>query len=123
MSELQRGLRAKMGIIYDDAMPVSIELQTLYDICKELQNTSSTLEKQNILKRYKNNKLFKEVLKFLLDPMIVTGISKKKIDKKTDPTNLNISLLEVTTKSSAHNLRDLLNYVKEHNTGTDIDIA
>jgi DNA ligase-1 len=55
--------------------------------------------------------------------MIVTGISKKKIDKKINPTPLNISLHAVTSNSLTQNLRDLLNYIKEHNTGTDIDIA
>lgn len=99
------------------------ELNLIYNICKELQNTSSTIEKQNILKSNDGNKLFKEVLKFLLDNQIVTGISKKKIDKKIDPINLNISLYEVTSKSASDNLKDLLNYIKEHNTGTDVDIA
>lgn len=47
MSELQRGLRAKMDV-YEDACEVKYEVQSLYEICTELQNTSSTLEKQNI---------------------------------------------------------------------------
>lgn len=55
MSELQRGLRAKMSV-YDDACEVKYEVQSLYEICTELQNTSSTLEKQNILKRNENNR-------------------------------------------------------------------
>lgn len=121
MGELQ-GMRATIGVI-DEYIGDKTTLQIVYDICKELQNTSSTIEKQNILKRYEGNELFKEILKFLLDNQVVTGISKKKIDKKIEPTNLNINLLEVTTKSSASNFEDLLNYVKEHNTGTDIDIA
>ena len=92
------------------------ELQIVYDICKELQNTSSTIEKQNILERYENNELFKEVLKFLLDPMIVTGISKKKIDKET-----RIGFYE--TDSRDYWLEDLLEYIATNNTGRDIDIA
>ena len=121
MSELQ-GMRATIGVI-DEYMGNEPRVQILYDMFKELQTTSSTIEKQNLLKHYENAELFKEILKFLLDNQIVTGISKKKIDKKIKPTNLNIGLLEITTKSFEDIIKDLLNYVKEHNTGTDIDIA
>lgn len=113
MSELQRGLRAKMNV-YDDACEVKYEVQSLYEICTELQNTSSTLEKQNILKRNESNELFKELLKFLLDPMIVTGISKKKIEK------IDISMSDIPL--CLYDIRNLFNYLKEHNTGTDNDI-
>ncbi len=92
------------------------ELNILYDICKELQNTSSTIEKQNILKQYRNNNLFKDVLQFLLDPMVVTGISKKKIDKKIDFVDSD------DIKLWTYDIKNLLNYLKEHNTGTDKDI-
>ena len=121
MSESQ-GMRATMNII-DEYIGDDFEVVKLLYICKLLQKTTSTLEKQNILKHYENEELFKETLKFLLDNQIVTGISKKKIDKKLKPTNLNIGLLEITTKPSTDIFKDLLNYVKEHNTGTDIDIA
>ena len=121
MSELQ-GMRATINIV-DEYMGNEPRVQILYDMFKELQNTSSTIEKQNLLKHYENSELFKEILKFLLDNQIVTGISKKKIDKKIKPTNLNIGLLELTAKSFEDIIKDLLNYVKEHNTGTDIDIA
>jgi DNA ligase-1 len=121
MSELQ-GMRATMNIV-DEYMGNEARLQILYSIFKELQNTSSTIAKQNLLKQHENDELFKEILKFLLDNQIVTGISKKKIDKKIKPTNLNIGLLEITAKPFIDIFNDLLNYVKEHNTGTDIDIA
>ena len=58
-----RGKRATISMI-DEAMPVKYEVQSLYEICTKLQNTSSTLEKQNILKQHENNELFKTVLKF-----------------------------------------------------------
>ena len=92
-----------------------VGLQRLYMICVKLQNTSSTIEKQNILKENENNELFKEVLKFLLNPMIVTGISKKKINKEINITYQN--------KNYNYDLLDLLDYVKAHNTGTDNNIA
>jgi DNA ligase-1 len=110
-----QGTRAKL-LIYDDYIGDEIRMQIVYDICRELQNTTSTIEKQNLLKRYENNELFKEVLKFLLDPMIVTGVSKKKINK-----SVNISIYEV--KGGDYKLKELLNYIKTHNTGTDNDIA
>jgi DNA ligase-1 len=93
-----------------------LTIQILYDTCKELQDTSSTIEKQNFLKRYEGNGLFKELLKFLLDPMVVTGISKKKIDK-------NVRIVYHETESGDYDLLDLLDYVKAHNTGTDDNIA
>ena len=92
------------------------ELQIVYDICKELQDTSSTIEKQNILERYENNELFKEVLKFLLDNQVVTGINKKKIDK-----DVRIGFYE--TESRDYWLEDLLEYIATNNTGRDTDIA
>ena len=114
MSELQ-GTRATICIV-DEYIGNTTTLQIVYDICKELQNTSSTIEKQNILERYENNEMFKEVLKFLLDPMIVTGISKKKIDK-----DVRIGFYE--TESRDYWLEDLLEYITTNNTGRDADIA
>lgn len=93
------------------------ELQMAYCICKKLQNTSSTIEKQNILKAYENNALFKEILSFLLDSHVVTGISKKKIEKQLAVIDMNkVDLKYFDT-------RNLLFYLKHHNTGTDADIC
>lgn len=92
------------------------ELQKLYIACAELQKTSSTLEKQKLLKQYEIIQYFKETLKFLLDPMVVTGISKKKIDK-------DVRVAYYETESGDYDLLDLLDYVKAHNTGTDNNIA
>lgn len=120
MSELQRGIRATMNV-YDDYMGDEMSIQIIYDICKELQNTSSTIEKQNLLKRYENDELFKQTLKFLLDPMIVTGINKKKIDK----VPLQIDKKDKESKylgCRPYGLQSLFDYLKEHNTGRDIDI-
>ena len=93
-----------------------MNIQMLYEICEEIKNTNSTIEKQNLLKKYEDKALFKMVLKFLLDPMIVTGISKKKIDKK-------VSLVDTSDiKLWEYDIKVLLAYLKEHNTGTDADI-
>ena len=93
-----------------------MNVQMLYEICEEIKNTNSTLEKQSLLKKYEDKELFKVVLKFLLDPMIVTGISKKKIDKKVSFVGTDdIKLWE-------YDIKVLLAYLTEHNTGTDADI-
>ena len=93
------------------------ELKTIFDICKKLQNTSSTIEKQNLLKEHEDNELFKQVLKFLLDKQIVTGISKKKIDKKINFVDTD------DLKTWTYDIRNLLSYLEKHNTGTDKDIV
>lgn len=88
----------------------------VYSIFNELMNTSSRLEKERILRDNCDSTLFKSVLRFVLDPMIVTGISSKKIKK-----DVNIGYCEI--ESGDYFIEDLLEYVKEHNTGTDNDIA
>ena len=88
----------------------------VYNIFNELMNTSSRLEKERILRDNCDSTLFKSVLRFVLDPMIVTGISSKKIKK-----DVNIGYCEI--ESGDYFIEDLLEYVKEHNTGTDNDIA
>lgn len=92
------------------------EIKEVYSICQELMNISSTLGKQAILEREKDNELFKKTLKFLLDPMIVTGINKKKINK-----GVNIGFYE--TENGDYWLEDLLEYLSTNNTGRDVDIA
>ncbi len=164
MNELQRGLRATMGIYNDnfdniggkinlleeffdddifdndifelekglrelDICETQIEqcLDNICDFpevlctCKTLQNTSSTIEKQLLLEECADeltyNKAFREILKFLLDNQIVTGISKKKIEKKVPP--ITIKDMEVVP----YDIISLLEYLKTHNTGTDKDIT
>ena len=48
---------------------------------KQIQETSSLNDKKAIITANKDNELFKECLKFLLDGNIVTGISNAKISK------------------------------------------
>lgn len=89
------------------------DLLEVMGIFESITSTSSTMGKQNIIKEHKNNELFKVCLKFLLDDMIVTGISDKKYNKKL---NLNKSL------GLIHNIEGLLGYVQINNTGRDEDI-
>ena len=84
--------------------------------CEELINTSSRLEKEEILKENIDNEPFKEVLKYMLDNMRISGISEKKFDKET-----RYGFYE--EESGDWIIQDLLHYFDEHNTGTDEDIA
>ncbi len=79
---------------------------------QKITGTTSRLEKEAILKEYQDNFAVKEVLRFLFDPFIVTGISKKKLTK-----NVNLSV------EKCQNLHELLVYFQAHNTGRDEDLA
>lgn len=83
--------------------------------CKELMNTSSRLEKESILKENIDNEPFKEVLKYMLDNMRISGISEKKFDKEVSGC--------LYEKTFDCNIIDLLHYFDYHNTGSDVDIA
>jgi DNA ligase-1 len=93
-----------------------LNILKLYSICEQLKNTSSTIEKQNILKQNEHIKSFKEILKFLLDSMVVTGISQKKINK-------DVRVVYYEEESRDYWLEDLLEYISKNNTGRDMDIA
>ena len=79
---------------------------------QKITGTTSRLEKEAILNAYQDNTAVKEVLQFLFDPFIVTGISKKKLSK-----NVNLSV------EKCQNLHELLVYFQTHNTGRDEDLA
>ena len=81
-------------------------------IIDSIANTSSRNEKEAILKQNKNNELLKDIFYFVFNPYILTGLSTKKINKK------------VKEKGSIYyNFNEVKNYILQHNTGTDYDIA
>lgn len=86
-------------------------MQTVYNICKQLQSTNGRIEKENILKENKDNQLFKDVIHFLLNPFILTGISEKKMNKV------------VESRPWVADFYELQDYLKRNNTGTDFDIG
>ena len=79
---------------------------------KQIQETSSLNDKKAIITANKDNELFKECLKFLLDGNIVTGISNAKISKSVG----NDFVLTNDT------WEDVMNYLHLHNSGKDEDI-
>ena len=86
-----------------------IEVKGLFD---KIANTSSKNDKIKIIKQNKDNELFIECLKFLLDSDIVTGLSKKKINKKVAVMGDRLETIE-----------EAMEYLKQHNSGKDSDIA
>jgi DNA ligase-1 len=88
-------------------------VKELVKIFSDLANDSSRTGKENILVENQDNELFKEVLKFVYNPYIVTGISTKKLNKKISP----IGMLIVP-----NTIKTVMNYLKENNSGRDKDI-
>lgn len=88
-------------------------MKKVKEIFEKLACTSGRLDKENIIKENKDDKLFVDTIQFLLDPYIVTGISKKKMSKKL---NLNLDTYE------ADDINNLMDYISKNNTGRDIDI-
>ena len=88
-------------------------LKDIMQICEQLQSTNSKKEKEQILKKNENNEYFKKILYYNFNTYITTGISSKKIHKSVD--------LEPTIRFKS--LLDVMDYLKENNTGTDQVIA
>lgn len=84
----------------------------LKDIFKEIKAVSSKKAKEDIIKKYKDNELFTKTLKFVYDDFIATGISTKKIN-----ANIKDNDFMVLNTSFKYNYENLLDWVKEHNTG------
>lgn len=87
-------------------------MKRVIEIIKELKSHSGRIDKENILKRNKDNELFKEVLRFTYDPYIVTGISKKKLNKK----------VKFKPYDTEDDIIDMMAYLTKNNTGKDKDI-
>ena len=87
-------------------------IKFLYELCEELKNINSVTAKKAFLKLHQEDEEFVNLLKFLLDDKIVTGISKSKLKKKTS-----------FIRAYCPNLKALMNYLEQHNTGRDQDIS
>lgn len=93
-------------------------MKEIIKLFKQIQETNSLNDKKAIIIANKNNELFKKCLKFLLDGNIVTGISNKKISKMTNEEANRIYLKHVPCT-----FEELMEYLTEHSTGTDVDVA
>jgi DNA ligase-1 len=82
-------------------------------ILKELSNSSGN-HLQDILKENENNEDLKDLLFFLYNPYIITGLSSKKINK----------VLNIKDRKSEYNtFKDICEYLKVNYTGKDENIA
>jgi len=91
---------------------MSALLNDFEDFYQKITATNSRLDKESILNYYQDHTGIKEILFFLFNPFIVTGISERKLTK---------SVKNIANKCK--NLKSLLEYFKKHNTGRDEDIA
>lgn len=89
-----------------------IIIEKVKEIFDQLQSTNSKLEKQRIIRENKDNKKFTDTLVFLLSPYQLTGLSERKINKKVG-----------TVRGVITSWENAVEYLSNHNTGTDHDIA
>lgn len=104
------------------------DLYKIKTICDNLQATNSKRDKEKILFDNINNELFREVIFFLLNPFIITGLSEKKINKQVGVlSDINYSELLTYDTEDCHydsnDIRSLFRYIDKNNTGRDIDIS
>ena len=79
---------------------------------EDVANQSSKNAKEGLLKHHENNQLFMDVLKFVYNPYITTGIAKKKLQKFKDE----VSPTSITTT------KGLIEYLLENSSGRDNDL-
>ena len=87
-------------------------MEEVIKIFEQIKSRSSITSKKSIINSHKNNELFLKVIKFLIDPNCITGISKKKIDK----------VVKCEGKI-VEDFSELIDYLSKNNTGSDRDIA
>lgn len=94
-------------------------MEEVIKIIKELQ-ASSGKRLQEILEENKDNQILKDVLHFVYNPYIITGLSSKKINKDVS----NITLTKVPVENGARiDITRVFNHLKLYNTGRDEDIG
>ena len=93
----------------------NLGIDGLYTMCRNLQLTTKRSEKERIIEYNKDYEDFKKLLLFLFDNSVTTGLDIKKINKQ-------IMVDGTTTLVPPDTFKNLLEYVKCNNTGTNIDI-
>ncbi len=87
-------------------------MDKLYTACMELKSITGTKDKKAFLEAHRDDADFIALLKFLLNPRIVTGISKAKLNKKVP-----------AVRGFIGDIENLYTYLENNNTGRDSDIA
>lgn len=85
------------------------------DIILQIQETQGNIAKANVLEANRDNERLKQILYYTFNPFIVFGISTKKINKVIET--------QFETIADFNDIIDLLEFIKVHNTGTDIVIV
>lgn len=82
-------------------------------IIMQIKNTPSANEKKLLLKKYENEPGLKEILHYIYNPYSRSGISATKLSNALNKPTLTI--VSVT-------YREMIEYLLEHNTGSDADL-
>lgn len=92
-------------------------MKNFIEFCTKIQNTSKRTEKEAILQQYKEDEIVTSILKFLFNKYIITGISKEKLKRVVSS-----DILKNLGNSNYNSILDMLEYLKENNTGRDCDL-
>ena len=98
-----------------DYTPHGRKERHIIDFCHNIMSISSTLQKKAYIKSFENDEDVKEFLKWLLDKLIVTGISTKKLSKALS--------MSVCPEQTPYHILDIMKYLSLNSTGADKDIA
>ena len=82
-------------------------------IIDSIANTSSRNHKEAIISQKTNKELFKDVLKFVYNNEIKTGIKRKKLEK----------IVNINPSTEINDFYELVEYLSNNNTGSDEVIA
>ena len=88
-------------------------LEHFRKFANEIVESNSRLHKQAVLKKYADDEVIKKYLQIAFDPYLIFGISNKKLYKE----------VHVGDVWCAQTVFELFDYLTEHNTGRDTDIA
>lgn len=83
------------------------------EFCDEMTLSASRKHKQEVLTKYKDDEVIQKYLKINFDPYTVYGISTKKLTRRVKPEFW----------YQAPTVFALFDYLVEHNTGADVDVA
>ena len=88
-------------------------MEKIFSIIKKIQETSSRNQKEKILKDNSENKLLKDILRFVFSLEVKTGIKRKKLEKE----------VKFESTSSIEGFYGLKDYIVNNGTGSDKNIA
>lgn len=80
---------------------------------EEIRSSNSRKYKQEVLQKYKDDRVIQEYLKIAFDPYQRYGLSYKKLSKVVGSSKID----------NINSIFDLFDYLEVHNTGTDQDIS